>query len=82
MHSAPAGGGMAAVAVEAEGSATAVAPPGLAGGGDSFSRLPPPRAQDSQLTEDDEDEVVEQDPTGEACLGTFGVAQVAVLWWV
>ncbi len=58
---------MVAVAVEGEGSATAAAapppPPGVSGA-DSLSRLVPPRAQDSQMTEDDEDEVVEQDPTG------------------
>ncbi|KAL4418974.1 hypothetical protein ABPG77_000887 [Micractinium sp. CCAP 211/92] len=59
--------GMVAVAVEGEGSATAAAapppPPGVSGAA-SLSRLVPPRAQDSQMTEDDEDEVVEQDPTG------------------
>ncbi|KAL4431210.1 hypothetical protein ABPG75_006466 [Micractinium tetrahymenae] len=63
----PAADGMVAVAVEAEGSSAAAPPPppppGVAGF-DSLSRLAPPRAQDSQLTEDDEDEVVEQDPTG------------------
>ena len=54
-------GGMAAVEVAAERSVPSVAPQPAAG--DSLSRLPP-RHQDSQLTEDDEDEVVEQDPTG------------------
>lgn len=58
--------GMVAVAVEAEGSAAAAAapPPSGVAGVDSLSRLAPLRAQDSQMTEDDEDEVVEQDPTG------------------
>lgn len=56
---------MAGVAVEAEGSGAAAAAgaPSNFGGGDSMSRLQPHR-MDSQLTEDDEDEVVEQDPTG------------------
>ena len=64
MNAADQAGGMAAVEVAAEGSAPSVAPPQPASG-DSLSRLPP-RHQDSQLTEDDEDEVVEQDPTGES----------------
>ena len=68
----PSGGLAAAAAVAAEGSGAAALPPGA---DDSLSRLlpraqgsgladPTPRAQNSSLTEDDEDEVVEQDPTG------------------
>lgn len=57
----PGGPAPAGDAMDAEGSLPAVPPPPAAG--DSLSRLPP-RPQGSQVTEDDEDEVVEQDPTG------------------
>lgn len=73
MSADPSSGGLAAAAAVAEGSG--VAPPPPAAADDSLSRLPPqaqgsgladplPRAQNSSLTEEDEDEVVEQDPTG------------------
>lgn len=76
MSADPSSGGLAAAAAVAEGSG--VAPPPAAAADDSLSRLPPqaqgsgladplPRAQNSSLTEEDEDEVVEQDPTGAHC---------------
>jgi hypothetical protein len=46
-------------AMEAEGSG-----PPLPAGGDSVTRLPPMQ-QLSHMTEDEEEEAVEQDPTGE-----------------
>jgi hypothetical protein len=52
----------AGAALQAEGSMSAAPPPPNAS--DSFSRLPL-QPQGSQVTEDDEDEVIEQDPTGE-----------------
>lgn len=52
-------------AMDAEGSMSAVAAPAP---DDSQSRLPPV-LQHSQVTEDDEDEVVEQDLTGGVALG-------------
>ncbi len=74
MSAAPPSGGLAAAAAAVAAEGSGVAAP-LPGADDSLSRLPPraqdsgladplPRAQNSSFTEEEEDEVVEQDPTG------------------